>query len=763
MSKHSNHSHSPAVNHHDHASLVEASVQHVHDRIEAIDPALQPAVRSSEHAVAPLTAIVVHNRWWVAGVALLLAGATIPWVWALLEPEYAASAQIRVAPVLSRVVYRTEENDIIPYYQAFLHTQVAIIRSPAVLNRVLDRRDVRETQWYQGEPDQMPLVAGPVTPMERLRQNLLVEPMRNTEMIDVTMTTKNPKDSVVIVDAIVQEYERYNLELEQQSGNQVMAKVQSEEADAKRQIDNLRELKFKVAEALGTLSPEALGSQKVVHLSELQARHQDLKREGEILQWQLSNMPEAPEAGMPADKLALMDPEWRELQRRRDDLAHELSKARERFGENHPQVVALTSDVEHATQQLQIREQQLSSRLQLPNPAAEVASNPSEPFLDRAGLEMLIARKQRELELLEKDIQDQTAEVTRVARLAQDLAKKEEEESRLRQFHQELANRLQVLDLESQAPARISVASTAVASSEPYRDPRGKLTALLLGFSMMSGIGVAYARWRLNPKIYEAADVRQSSRMPFLGQLPPLPKRLDLGGPCDPALAESVRMVRTALLKRIEATDTRVVLVSSSTSGTGKTTVAALLSRSLAQLGKRVLLVEGDLRCPALSKRVVGFESQFGLGALLTGQVDESQVILKTHTPPIDVIVAGNIPADFNFELLANGALQQHLKRWRKKYDIVLIDGPPILPVADAPILAGEADGTILVLRSDYCRRDDVVRAFSDLRAAGASLLGTVFIGSPHAKSYYQRYETPRNGGIFSPAPVFESDHKELV
>jgi capsular exopolysaccharide synthesis family protein len=160
--------------------------------------------------------------------------------------------------------------------------------------------------------------------------------------------------------------------------------------------------------------------------------------------------------------------------------------------------------------------------------------------------------------------------------------------------------------------------------------------------------------------------------------------------------------------------------------------VAVLLARSLAQLGKRTLLVEADLRRPALSQNLK-LDSRAGLAALLAGTVDEKNVLVPTDLENLDLVPAGARPGEFNAELLANGVFTDCLERWRKAYDFVLLDSPPVPVVADARILAAHADGTILVLRSAHCRRTEVMRAYLDLQAGGSSLLGTIdpFVDEP--------------------------------
>ncbi|MCH8967755.1 MAG: CpsD/CapB family tyrosine-protein kinase [Planctomycetes bacterium] len=199
-------------------------------------------------------------------------------------------------------------------------------------------------------------------------------------------------------------------------------------------------------------------------------------------------------------------------------------------------------------------------------------------------------------------------------------------------------------------------------------------------------------------------------------------------------------MVRTSLGRRLHDGDLQVVLLTSCSRGDGKSTVAALLARSMAELGKKVLLIEADLRRPSLSKRLLGHESQMGLAAVLTGATTGMNAIAPTDVPNFDVLVAGRQPDDFTFELLANGRFSECLSRWKKKYDVLLLDSPPLRSCADARILADHADGTIMVLRASHCRHNEVVRAYADFTSSGGALLGTVLIGGRDRLDYSADY-----------------------
>jgi receptor protein-tyrosine kinase len=255
---------------------------------------------------------------------------------------------------------------------------------------------------------------------------------------------------------------------------------------------------------------------------------------------------------------------------------------------------------------------------------------------------------------------------------------------------------------------------------------------VVLSFCM--GIGAALVRAKVNQGMYRAEDLPGLVQAPFLGQVPLLRKADALAAEQDPFVAESMRMVRTALFSRIDGRGS-TVLISSADIGAGKSTVALGLARSLADSGKKVLLIDADLRRPALSAKL-NLANTPGLMEVLVGQAADDRSIFETDTPRLSFMPAGTLGDGTAIEATANGAFAACLDRLRPRFDVIVLDSSPILRVADARILSRQTDGTILVVRQDSCRRSDVVDALAFLGASGGKLLGTVFIGSGGREKY---------------------------
>jgi capsular exopolysaccharide synthesis family protein len=209
--------------------------------------------------------------------------------------------------------------------------------------------------------------------------------------------------------------------------------------------------------------------------------------------------------------------------------------------------------------------------------------------------------------------------------------------------------------------------------------------------------------------------------------------------------SEVFRMARTSLLYQAKRFDQKVFLVTSPVPGDGKSTVVANLAVSIAQAGKKVVLIDGDLRRPTLH-RVLGVGAKTGLAEVLSGEASGSDVPLATPEPQLQFIPHGS-DCSQPAELLESYAFERLVGECREQYDIVLIDSPPLLAVADPVIMGEVVDGVLLIVRIQRNGRRPVERAREILHAANIPLIGCIVNGSRPGESnfgygnYVESYE----------------------
>jgi non-specific protein-tyrosine kinase len=277
---------------------------------------------------------------------------------------------------------------------------------------------------------------------------------------------------------------------------------------------------------------------------------------------------------------------------------------------------------------------------------------------------------------------------------------------------------------------------------------------LLIGLAV--GVGVAVLRETLDTTIKSTEDMQKLTGISPLGviaydsqaQRNPLVSQLDTRT----GRGEAFRTLRTSLRYADVDHPPRMVVMTSSVAGEGKSTTACNLAITLASAGVHVVLVEGDLRRPRVAD-YMGIEGAAGLTDVLIGRSQLDDVLKRWGGSTLSVLTSGGLPPNPS-ELLSTDQMGEVLVALRQRADIVLIDAPPLLPVTDAAVLAQQCDGALLVVRHGRTTREQATRALDALNSVGAKVLGTVLNMAPtggvdrygygYASDYQSRTDRPK-------------------
>lgn len=205
-------------------------------------------------------------------------------------------------------------------------------------------------------------------------------------------------------------------------------------------------------------------------------------------------------------------------------------------------------------------------------------------------------------------------------------------------------------------------------------------------------------------------------------------------------IAEQFRTIRTNIKFSVPDTDLKTILVTSSTPGEGKSTNAANLGVVFAQEGKKVLIVDADMRKPTLHY-TFGIFNTVGLSTVLSRQNELNCAIQETPIVGLFVLPSGPIPPN-PAELLSSKAFDAFLEEMKKHYDLIIFDAPPLLSVSDAQVLSHKCDGTLLIIHSGVAEKENVLKAQSILVSSQAKVLGVVLNNykMPKNRKYYYEY-----------------------
>lgn len=268
------------------------------------------------------------------------------------------------------------------------------------------------------------------------------------------------------------------------------------------------------------------------------------------------------------------------------------------------------------------------------------------------------------------------------------------------------------------------------------------IVAALIG--LLLGIGLAVARELLDRTIRTADHVAELTESPVLasigfdGDIRSAPLLTDLGGFA--ARTEAFRLLRTNLQFIDLDHQPRCLVISSAVPGEGKTMTSTNLAVALAQTGRNTLIIDADLRRPRVAS-MLGLDPAIGLTTALVGKTEIHDAIQVHEASGLHVLASGAKPPNPT-EILQSKITQDLIRRLRSSYDMVIIDAPPLLPVADASVLAKLADGVIIVVRHAKTTKDQVNEAINRLNQVGARLYGVVvnMVAKRAVGSYYYYY-----------------------
>lgn len=215
---------------------------------------------------------------------------------------------------------------------------------------------------------------------------------------------------------------------------------------------------------------------------------------------------------------------------------------------------------------------------------------------------------------------------------------------------------------------------------------------------------------------------------------------------------EAYRSLRTSIQYSGIDTELKVLVVTSSIPGEGKSTVASNLAKSFSEMDKQVLLIDADLRKPTIHKKL-NLSNQVGLSDLIVQKLNPTEVIQKVDEQ-FHVLTAGKIPPN-PAELVGSEKMSQLLSYLKETYDYIIIDTPPVLSVTDPQLLALKADGTLMVIREGKARQKLILNAYKELKKLNVNVIGSILNDCDQKmggySQYYYQYEeqSGKRKGLF--------------
>jgi polysaccharide biosynthesis transport protein len=720
--------------------------------------------------------VLVKHRWIV--ITFLLVVVTTVTIYSLtMIPIYRATAQILIEKTNPNVLSFQEMVAMDPSGTDFYQTQYKILESRSIAEEVINRLGLAQHPEFKPREKKQENFISEVIKLlnldkllgfkdpEKQQENeptsevssfpvatppddsaivnsflgkLKIEPIRNSRLVKINFESPSPPLAAQVSNTLAQAYIDWNLGLRLKTQQNLSHFLGEQVQEARRKLDateyalqQYRE-KFGVAalSAKGGKGPE--GEQDISRLKFMQVNTQlvestKLRIEAEIL---YKNALETLKTPRKAESLpeVIINPAILAIKDQEFRLLRERAEKFEKFGPKHPTMVSLNQEIENLEKK---KLEEIRNIVDAMRTRYEVALN-QEQSLQKALMQSQNETISRDRIAIQYQVLQQEAESNRVL---YDMLLKRYKETNVSEENRTI---------------NIHVVDQAVVPKAPVK-PRVKMNiSLAVVVGLFLGIGLAFFMEYIDNTVKTPDDLKRYFNLPYLGPIPhfkienpelPLSDVIVLNDPKSSA-SESYRGIRTGILFSTSSGSPRSLLITSADTKEGKTITCLNLAVTMAQAGKKILILDCDMYRPRFHK-VFNLGNDRGLSNILIGEKDWREVKIPTPIPNLEVITSGPIPPN-PADLVGSDRMRGLIKEVTQEYDCILFDSAPIGAVTDPVILSRLVEGVVLVVKVGQTVREHISNALRVLKDIQAHVLGAVLndinIGKDGYYYYYYHY-----------------------
>ena len=688
--------------------------------------------------VSTQSTLVAHylrlvRRWkWVI-LAAVVAGAAASLILTLLmTPKYSSTSTLEIAREKSTMSVEGAEPQVGSVDQEFYQTQYGLLQSRALAERVVRELKLADNRHFLDLFGIGPSsgVLGDDRPLdnsaparqkrandatEALLHNVSVSPARMSRLVDVTFTSPDPALSAEIVNAWTKYFIQTTIErrfdatsyarnfLEQRL-TELRGRLDTSERDLVGYAGRQRIININTPAGNGTTGERPVTADDLVayNAALAQAKTDRIAAENAM---RVSG----------ASKESVNSVTLGNLRDQRAKVASDLAKLRDQFNPGYPQVKALTAQLAEIDSNIRAEENRINQALR-------------GEYQRASGREHDLTTKVADLKNDMIDLQRRTIQYNILQR----------EVDTNRTLYEGLLQRYKEIGIAGGIGANnISIVDPGEVAERPS-SPR-PLINLLFGvlFGALIGAILALALDQIDEAITEPLELERALGIPSLGVVPKnendqlLEQLLDRKS----ALSEAYLSIKTNLQFATPHGIPRSLAITSTRASEGKSTTALALALSIAQQGRRVVIVDSDMRSPSLHK-LLGISNDAGFSNLLSGNAQISEVLHKGQLGTLTAITAGPHPPNAA-DLLSGMMLPKVVEELLQGFDNVLFDAPPLLGLADAPLLASGMEAVVYVVEANGVQSRSVKMAVNRLANSGTNIIGAILTKFETAKASY--------------------------
>jgi polysaccharide biosynthesis transport protein len=699
-----------------------------------------PAALSSNPTFIALLA--AFRRRWFLGLSLgFIAGAALAaTLWLVTPQTYTARTLLHVSSTQPAILNELIDTKV--DFSNYQRTQLALVKSRNVLNKALSASKVRVLEDVKKQVDAVAWAE------KRISADFSIAP----EIMRISLSGTDAGELTLLLDAVREAYlsevveKSYKTRLKRlEDLRDLYAKY---DLGLKRKRQDLRTM----VDDLGSSDSKFLLLKQDMALKELNAIQMELLGIQSKVRWARWEAQMTPDPAADAASLTIPpalietylknDPEYERRAVRVTTLEQKLTALKTAFTqpEKEPAYQALPAELELAKKALAACREEIRPRIIQQVRDKLLADNANTKATAHGSIDSLAKLE----EALAKEAESRALKTYMAARKTTDMEWLKDEITALDDTGKRVNKQIQDLQVEIQAPRRINPFEDTSVVDDGDKRSKNAVMGFLSACCMAIG-GITYLEFRAR-KVNNPEELTHGLQIKLLGTTPALSKR-SRGGQGARALqndrrlesqfVESIEATRLVLLQTARLESLQVLLLTSAFGGEGKTTLSSHLAVNLATASYRTLLIDADLRRPAVHKIFLQ-SKQPGLCEVLRGEVEVDDAIQRGPVEGLSLLFAGNAHQQPS-KLLSQGGLDKLLPVLRKQYDFVLVDSAPVLPVADSQFICQYVDGVILSVLRGVSRLPAVHAACERLSTLQSRFLGAVVQGAT-VDSYYHRY-----------------------
>lgn len=668
--------------------------------------------------------LVVKYRWLlVASLVIGLASGVV--VTLLTKPIYRATATVQIDEEPPKVA--TMESDRptqAPNTEKFYQTQYELLKSSTLAKRVALNEGLSDAEWFvggdailaennaRGRTGRSKAREARINAAaEKVRGSLRVEPVRLSRIVKVSYEDPDPAVASLVANAVARNYidwnleRRYNASAEARQFLEGRLKQTREALEASQRRGNQyaqdNEL---ITVGAGSANPSATG--ETLQAADLASINQQLATATSAriqVEQRWRQAMTTPDLALPE---MLANPSAQSLKSARDTTWAEYQQNLKLYKPEFPTMVEAKRRIDALDQQIAAQANNIRQSLRTEYEIARKNEGRFQGEVSRRKTELLASQSKRvEAGFIDTDIATTKA-----------------------LYEAMLATYKEIGIAGAVGENNVSIVDPAKAPDQAVKPQPMRNLALFGMLGLAAGATFAFMRDRLDTSIKVPEDIEHKLHLPILGTIPVAANDLAPSRALEDAksaISEAYYSVRTSLQFSTEDGAPASILVTSSRPAEGKSTTSLAIASGFARLGHRVLLIDGDMRDPSLH-RVLGRDNGVGLSNLLAGGDEVHPAVQPTSYRNMTFLSSGPLPPN-PAELLGGGKMRAFLRAVTEQYDLVVIDGPPVMGLADAPQLASQTAGVVMVVEAggtkDALARAAVKRLYA---ARGARLIGAI-------------------------------------